>query len=82
MGIEDGYLIITGPDGTLERDTVQCAHCNKHYVVRPGSGKRRGWCTMCARATCGAQKCIPCIPFERQLDLFEAKERSIRSMLS
>ena len=80
MALGDGYLIITGPDGTLERDTLQCVHCNKHYIVRPGSGKRRGWCTLCAGTTCGEEACLPCIPFERKLDAFERRERLVRSV--
>ena len=75
MPIGDGYLVVTGPDGMIERDTVQCVHCNAHYIVRPGSGKRRGWCTLCAGATCGKEACIPCVPFEKKLEAFEARER-------
>lgn len=81
MGLGDGYMIITSPDGTVERDTLQCCHCNKHYIVRPGSGKRRGWCTLCGQATCGAAACATCVPFERRLERFEARERSTRSLL-
>jgi hypothetical protein len=81
VALQDGYLIITGPDGTQEADTLQCCHCNAHYVVRPGSGKRRGWCALCAGTTCGKPACVPCIPFERKLDAQEARERSLRSLL-
>ena len=81
MGLGDGYLIITDPDGTIERDTLQCCHCNKHYIVRPGSGKRRGWYTLCAQATCGAEHCLPCVPFEKKLESIEARERVRRSLV-
>jgi len=81
MSLGDGYLIITSPDGTVEADTLQCVHCSKHYIVKPGSGKRRGWCTLCAGATCGSVSCATCIPFERKLDMFEQRERLLQSVL-
>lgn len=71
----DGYLIIQSPAGRLEADTVQCGHCQTHYIVRPGSGKRRGFCTLCSRATCGAEACIPCKPWEKRLEAVERRER-------
>ena len=79
--LNDGYLIITSPDGTLEADTLQCVHCNKHYIVKPGSGKRRGWCTLCSGTTCGSNLCNTCIPFEKKLDEFERREKLLRSVL-
>lgn len=82
MGLGDGYMIITDPAGVFEADTLQCVHCNCHYVVRPGSGKRRGWCTLCAGTTCGAAPCISCTPFEKRLDAFERRERLMNSLRS
>lgn len=81
MSIGDGYMIVVGNLGITERDTIQCCHCNMHYIIQPGSGKRRGWCYMCGAATCGAVRCNPCIPFERKLEQQEAYEQSLRSML-
>ena len=77
---QDGYLIITGPEGTLERDTLQCVHCNKHWIVQPGSGKIRGWCTLCMGTTCGGSACAVCIPFEKKLEAQERRERLLLSM--
>ena len=77
----DGYGILASPEGTIEYDTLQCCHCQAHYRVRPGSGKRRGWCARCAAATCGLPRCIPCRPFEKQLAAFEAREATLRSIL-
>ena len=81
MSLSDGYLIITGPDGMIEYDTLQCVHCNKHYIVKPGSGKRRGWCTLCSGTTCGEVGCAACVPFEKKLDAQERREQLLRSML-
>lgn len=80
MALQDGYTIITGPDGVLERDTLQCCHCNRHYTVRPGSGKRRGWCTLCGSTTCGAAACLPCVPFEKKLDQIERSARLMEAL--
>lgn len=34
----EGYLIITDPDGpVIERDTVQCRHCQAIVEVKPGT---------------------------------------------
>lgn len=60
-----GFAILTGPDGTVEADSLQCGHCGRHWTVRPGSGRRRGFCTCCMRPTCGPScpagtaACIP-----------------------
>ena len=77
---QDGYLVITGPQGTVERDTIQCCHCQAHYIVQPGSGKRRGWCTMCSAPTCGKPACAPCVPFEKKLDAFERREKLMQAL--
>lgn len=58
-----GTIIIVGDGPTIERDTLQCVHCMKHWVVQPGSGRRRGWCTRCNGPLCGAQECFTCVPF-------------------
>lgn len=63
-----GTMII----GTTEvADTIQCCHCNAHFIMERGSGKRRGWCMNCVAMHCGAQKCCECLPFEKRLDLYE-----------
>jgi hypothetical protein len=64
----DGYGVGMAFDGKIiEMDSLQCCHCNVHYHVRPGSGKQRGWCTMCSQPTCGRSACAVCVPFERKL---------------
>ncbi len=54
-------------------DTLQCGHCGRHFMVR--SDQERGWCMNCARVTCGAAKCLVCLPFELWLDAMEASGR-------
>ncbi len=67
-----GTVIITGPEAMVEGDTLQCVHCQRHWVVRVRSGIHRGFCTNCMGPTCGQQKCVECVPFEKKLDLYEA----------
>ena len=70
-----GYARWFEPDShpsETERDTLQCRHCQYTWFVDPGSGKQRGWCTMCNGPTCGSQECSErCLPFERMQELIE-----------
>lgn len=77
-----GYIIITDPDAsTIEADTLQCAHCQKHWRVIPGSGRQRGYCLNCDGPTCGKEKCeTTCIPFEKAIEASEARGRFWRSV--
>ena len=72
-----GCLTITEPDKpTVERDTYLCCHCQRMVIVVPGSGKRRGWCFMCNKNTCGGKACsAKCIPFEARLEAEEGRRR-------
>ena len=67
----NGYMVTNGPMGIVENDTTQCCHCNSHFIMKPGSGTIRGFCTKCHAITCGNPKCNPCVPFEEKLRLME-----------
>lgn len=67
-----GYIIV---EGMVVADTVQCVHCNGHFVPVKGSGIQRGWCMNCGGATCGAEPCMDCVDFRKKLDLFEKGKR-------
>jgi len=62
---KSGEIEIVGPEGPpIVRDTMQCKHCMKHWIVVPGSGRQRGWCLKCNGPLCGAEKCMKeCVPF-------------------
>ena len=76
----DGYGIGQTADGKIvERDSLQCCHCNTHYFVSPGSGKQRGFCLLCMDVTCGRSACVLCVPFERRLAQIEQRERRART---
>lgn len=59
-------------DKCIVTETFQCVHCAMHVLVRTGSGKKRGWCMNCNGATCGQEKCDPCIHWKKKLDLIES----------
>lgn len=75
-----GYAIITDPDalhGVVdEGETVSCCHCQFTWIVKPGSGTRRGWCYLCQKPVCGKEGCLSgCVPLEKRIELVEAKAR-------
>ena len=67
-----GFLIC---EGNVVAETLQCCHCGGHFVVNPGSGRRRGFCTQCGSVTCGAPSCDACVPTEAWLENVEAGRR-------
>ena len=68
-----GHIWITDLDGNVsEYDTLQCAHCQGHWKVIPGSGRKRGYCLNCAQVTCGRPCCDVCIPIEQRIENIEA----------
>ena len=58
-------------DGVEIASTLQCPHCNSHFISRPGSGALRSYCMLCSAVTCGAQRCLEHFPFEKKLDMYE-----------
>ena len=68
-----GSIII---DGQEVAHTKQCCHCNTHFVSIIGSGKIRGYCTLCNAVTCGSPACDVCIPYEAKLELQEGNTKT------
>lgn len=64
----DGYIQIVGDGPTVEHDTLQCVHCGGHFIVRRGSGTRRGFCMKCNGVTCGGANCWECRPYQKLVD--------------
>ena len=76
VGRVGGYIIISGEWGEVqEHDTFTCPHCNGVQVIRPGSGTQRGYCHLCTAPTCGKERCLECVPFERMMEEMEARGR-------
>ncbi|MCC6419930.1 MAG: hypothetical protein IT429_16975 [Gemmataceae bacterium] len=69
-----GVLISTPVDSdrAVQRDTVQCCHCGRIWLWQPGSGRRRGFCTLCGGLTCGTGACDRCVPMEQMIENMEA----------
>jgi hypothetical protein len=81
MGRAAGYVRIDRPDGPpLEYDTLMCVHCNLHWYVEPGSGKQRGFCTLCNGPHCGGRNCWRCIPLEKKVEEGLARMRLAAAM--
>ena len=76
-----GYSVITGVWGEVEEcDTFTCPHCNGVCFIRPGSGTQRSYCFRCSLPTCGKERCMSCIPFERKMEEMEARYRLRRAL--
>ncbi len=60
-------------NGKEVASTLQCCHGGEHWVVRKGSGIRRGFCMRCMAPTCGKDECIPCKPFVDELGLSQGR---------
>ena len=71
-------------DAALERDCLQCKHCQMTWYVQPGSGAKRGWCFTCGGPTCGKPRCEQhCggqLHFMREIERMEAKGRWFESL--
>lgn len=55
-------------DGIEVAATLQCPHCDTHFVSMRGTGLRRYWCGSCGALTCGAIPCDTCRPFMKVLE--------------
>ncbi len=73
-----GYFIGTDESGKVidEGESLKCVHCGLHFVVRPGSGRERGFCLNCMGPLCGAKECMDnCVPWERRMEEMERAAR-------
>jgi hypothetical protein len=76
-----GHVFVFG-EKDEEYDTIQCKHCGGHWRWIQGSGRERGFCMRCMGPTCGQEKCeMTCVPFEKELEIMEAKDRFGRQYL-
>lgn len=72
-----GVMIVTGPDGTREYDTITCVHCQR--IVVPAR-EEHGFCRLCMDHICAPCVGQPCVPFMKALDAYERK-LAFRSVL-
>lgn len=76
MPKDAGYVFITNRETgkTVENSTLQCGHCGKHWQVVKGSGRKRGFCTICMKPTCGPNCLVgtkACVPQEQLVSNIE-----------
>ncbi len=69
------------PAGVTERDTFTCIHCNKVVTVKPFAPMDEfgSMCRNCMKMVCHECADGPCVPFEKKLEMYEARERALRS---
>ena len=77
-----GYAYVFDELGTQkECDTFTCHHCNRVVHVKPKMDPTDlgGMCKLCMKMIC--PKCVGfgCTPFEKKLDIMEARDRARRS---
>jgi len=84
-----GYIISTSGDRatTIEKDTVQCAHCGRHYSIRPkedptDAGSYCGRCNAPICNRCGEEmtRTLTCRPFEQWLEYVERADADRRAL--
>jgi len=76
-----GYAVFVNDWGvTTEADTYGCCHCQYVVHLQPGSGKRRGYCRLCDKPTCGSEACRECKPFMKQIEEIERRDQLRRAM--
>lgn len=80
QGRARGHVSITGPDGTIERETFTCAHCSQVVIIklRATPEELGGRCHHCDAMVCPA--CVArdqgrCKPFEKRIEEYEARHR-------
>ena len=77
-----GYGVMFGPDGVIEEhDTRTCAHCNTVHKIYPRMKPEDmgGLCKICMGLICSRCVDLGCTPFEKKLEMVEAKDRALRS---
>jgi hypothetical protein len=77
-----GHAVWTGPHGpVVEMDTFTCGHCQRIVFVKPKPAEPPGGlCHICFHLLCDS--CVglgKCIPFEKQLEEIERKDRIART---
>lgn len=63
-----GYILV---DNKEVAHTLQCCHCNTHFLSIKGSGTRRGFCMLCMKVTCGHPSCAECVPSLAKIDFLD-----------
>lgn len=67
--------------GTFEADTFSCVHCNRVVHVKPKASMDEfgSMCRNCMKMVCPKCASGPCVPFEKKLEMAEARTNALRS---
>jgi hypothetical protein len=68
-------------EGLTEMDTFTCKHCSSvvHVMVRQRPEDLGGLCKQCMGLICPRCVGLGCTPFEKKLEMVEARGRALRS---
>ncbi len=80
MASTEGVIIITDAQGTREMKTMMCPHCGSPFIVIPGSGRLRNFCSLCYAPTCDKAKCFEHNPFMKRVELIEAGKLPLEAL--
>jgi hypothetical protein len=78
VGRAKGYLVETGPFGSVESETFTCSHCNNVGTVKNRQdGQLLGvTCHACFSVICpNCARIGKCEPFEKKLEAIERRAR-------
>jgi len=66
--VSSDIIITDENNNTHYRECLKCVHCQHIWIVKRGSGRKRGWCLKCMGPTCGSQSCMECVPLDVSLN--------------
>ena len=77
-----GYAIVTDATGNHEADTFTCGHCQKIVTVGPGLPPEDfgGFCKVCSSLICKHCVGLPCVPWEKKMELIERSAKLHRDL--
>lgn len=69
------------PSDGQQAETRSCVHCQRNWIIRPGSGIHRGYCMSCDGLTCGKFLCeTRCKPIEKWAEEEERLGRGLAAL--
>ncbi len=77
-----GYVEIFDEAGkrVAENDVLACCHCRGRMHLIIGKDPIGGWCALCGEHHCKKPACSTCVPFEKQLEAMESRDRFLRAV--
>jgi hypothetical protein len=83
MNRSKGYLVASGPDGSVEHETFTCAHCSAVVLVRVKAPAHElgGMCHQCDAMICSSCSATgKCEPFEKKIEAYERRHRFLQNV--